>query len=205
MKITHLLLDVDGVLLDWSGGFLRYMEVRGHPPRSVTHRRWDMRCCFPTLDGQQIWNFINMFHHSEAYGELEPLPGAVSAARFLRMKLPNTKFVAITACGLDPRTIHLRTQALQQFPIDEVHFVSPRQGKGEILAKFPADTSIMVEDKPENIDDVLDLGMRAIMIDHEYNQHYEPESGKFFRALGWGYAKDYILLLAGSEAICHAA
>ena len=188
MAVSHLIFDVDGVLLDWSRGFLKWMsDEHGVQPRSSVHRRWDMQCCYPQLSPPEIGKLIGEFHHSNHYPRLEEVLGAEQAVLQLRRRFPKVAAVAVTACGLDPKSLLGRLKPMKHFQIDEVHAVGVTASKREAFRPYPAATSIVFEDRDKNAEVAMDLGMRVVLIDQPYNQHVAA-GPLLFRALGWGQA-----------------
>lgn len=94
--MSDVLLDVDGVLLDWIGGFREYLSLRGIVPKGDHPTDYSMRSWLG-LEAAQVHSLITSFNTSPYFERLQPCPGAVDAvSRFHDLGLDIT---VISSCG----------------------------------------------------------------------------------------------------------
>ena len=69
-------------------------------------------------------------------------------------------------------------------------FLSPGETKREVLEQFSATNLIYVEDRILNVNSALRLGLKPILMSHEYNIHFKREP--VFVANDWKQIYNYI-------------
>lgn len=170
MAKPWVLLDCDGVLLDWDAGIRNFVEQhRPHlgDPGNFDEHSYDLtgRMDITREEANQlVWDF----HHSEDYLQLQPMPGAVKAIQELS-KFCN--LVVITACGTDPHVVEARKQGLNQVFGDvffAVHCTDGFEEKKHYLQQY--DPGYWIEDHAKNALMGKLYGHQSFLIDAPYNQ-----------------------------------
>lgn len=169
MKDQFLLLDVDGVLLDWQQGFLKYLRIThaqliptAEKQPGETFEDWLQ------LSNTKVSHLVQEFHKDPSFGELHALPGAIKAISILQNFF---HLVLITACGTHTTTKKLRSSNLQEVFGDcfaHMHCTDTFAEKETHLRKYP--TSWWIEDHLMNAQLGAKCGHRAVLIDYPYNQ-----------------------------------
>ena len=124
-------------------------------------------------------SLIRQFNESAAIGFLPPLRDAVHYVRKLHEK-QGYVFHCLTSLSNDPNA-----QRLRQMNLDKVFgkgvfevLVCADTGadKDEILEPYRNSGCIWVEDKPENAELGLQMGLKSIIMGHDHNAYYRNPS-----------------------------
>lgn len=164
-----VLLDCDGVLLDWESGLEHHMRTHhahvwtGYKNDHVYDlvRRYNMAAT-------QADHIMKDFHTHDAYAHLQPLPGAITAIKHLH------KFcdlAVITASGTQELTQHMRRDNLNHIfgsVFDHVHCTDTFDEKRSYLAQYPP--GYWVEDHAGNAIMGAEQGHHAYLIHAAHNQ-----------------------------------
>ncbi|MFA5489882.1 MAG: hypothetical protein WC284_11785 [Candidimonas sp.] len=132
--MNTLLTDVDGVLLDWVGGFERYARElydTNHSMGEKTVSEW-LRCT-----ETEEHHIVTNFHQHEKFSQLDAYDDAVDILKSLHYH--GWTIIAITACGDDPQTKQLRQSNLQKHfgdIFDDLICTPVHGSKDEALKKF---------------------------------------------------------------------
>lgn len=191
---TAIILDCDGVMLDWIGGFRVYAERRlrrkldPSGPSSFDLYQW------LGLDNfAQALEMIEDFHEGGGgeFGRLAPLPGAVEALQAFHED--GREIHVITACSLNPAVIGMRKANLEAVfgPIfKEIHCVGVRDSKRPLLDAYAP--AVWIEDKFENAIDGLEAGHKTYLIRSSHNTVHEAagKTGELICVDGWGDIRD---------------
>jgi FMN phosphatase YigB (HAD superfamily) len=164
-----VLLDCDGVLLDWESGLEHHM--RTHHAHVWTGYKndhaYDLARRY-NMDAPQADHIIKDFHTHAAYAHLQPLPGATTAIKHLH------KFcdlAVITASGTHELTQRMRRDNLAHMfgdVFEHVHCTDTFDEKRSYLAQYPS--GYWVEDHAHNALMGVELGHDAYLIHAAYNQ-----------------------------------
>ena len=103
-----ILVDVDGVIIDWEYGFDVWMESHGH--LIAEQKQYDVDQKYALLPGAALHQ-IQIFNESAAMGFLPPLRDAQYYIKLLHEK-HMYRFVAITSFGTDAYAVKLRNKNL---------------------------------------------------------------------------------------------
>ena len=167
-----LLVDVDGVLLNWRDGFADWATYHGFIDKdkwSPNEYTFDQALL---VDKSIIKPLMNVYNESYHIGRLPPITGAVAAVR----KLSDAGFTikAITAFSDQFESISLRkTNLINVFGhvFQEIAAVAIGQGKLDWLSRQPAD-SYFVEDMYKHVDEGIRAGLdpkRIFVIPQPWN------------------------------------
>ena len=171
MPKPYILLDIDGVCLNWIQGLESYVQAH-HPhlaePEFFDEHAFDLVGRFGISQdeaNQLVWDF----HHSHGFGELQPLPGALDA---IEMLSGLGHLVAITACGTASQIEEHRMHNLQTVFGDcfqQVYCTNTFAEKTQYLRQYPP--GYWVEDHLNNALAGVQEGHRAYLVDAPYNRH----------------------------------
>ena len=171
MKKPWVLLDCDGVLLDWDLGIQQYAQTQQPHVWDGDHmddHAYDIASRLnitPEAAQELIWNF----HHSKAYTQLPPMPGAVKAVKELH-KFCN--LVIITACGTQDQIVKSRKHNLSLVFGDvftHIHCTDDFSEKAQYLQRY--DPGYWVEDHARNAAMGCMYGHQCFLIDAPHNQN----------------------------------
>ena len=180
--LKNIVLDCDGVILDWHLGFYDWMRAQGH---TVTHpypTDYAMTQAHPGKSKDEIWANIPIFNRSPDFGRLAPCDGAEDGIRSLKARFPATPITVLTSVGDAPETRLMRRESLAHLPIDELILVPLGVSKRSWLEKFTG-PALLVEDHPGHATDAAELGFTSILIDRPWNR--DLDDPQIERARSW--------------------
>lgn len=174
MKESVILVDADGVLLNWEYAFEIWMAQHGFDLLPGGGLNYDMSVRYG-ISRAQIVKLIKMFNESAAIGFLPPLRDAMYYVEKLHKEHGYT-FHCITSVSLDPNSIKLREMNLHKL-FGETAFpkiVCLDTGADKDAALFPyRDTGCYwIEDKVQNAELGARLGLNSLLMEHGHNMHH---------------------------------
>lgn len=175
MKQRIMLVDCDGVLLDWEWAFAIWMQERGYVQRPNAKDYYKIHEQFDDLTWPEAKKFTRLFNESAAIGFLPPLRDSVYWIKRLNEEL-GYRFVCITSLSTDLNAQKLRRMNLEKYygdVFDDVVCLPTGSDKHEALDKFVGTEYFWVEDKPENADVGFERGLRSILIEHGHNMNHK--------------------------------
>lgn len=178
MKINEklILVDCDGVLLDWQYSFYNWMAKRGHTP--VVDAEYDMGKVF-NMPYEQAKQYCEYFNCSAAIGWLTPFRDSVKYVRKLHED-HGFVFHCITSLSTDKYAGKLRKKNLEALfgkkVFEEVICLECGGDKDEALEPYRDTGCFWVEDKPENAELGTRLGLNSLLIDHPHNNNFESNN-----------------------------
>lgn len=166
-----ILLDIDGVCLNWEQGLEDYLQA--HRPHLTQAELFDehafdlaSRYGISSDDANQlVWDF----HHHSSFANLSPMPGSTQAIHDLRNQ---GKLVAITACGTTDRIRNFRIENLNKCfgtSFSEIYCTNNFEEKKSYLSNYPS--SFWVEDHMNNAIMGAELGHKSYLVSAKHNQH----------------------------------
>ena len=170
MDKPYLLLDIDGVCLDWEKGLIEFMQANVHnivQPEYLDEHSYDLAHRFG-ITSEEANSLVWEFHYDKRFENLEPFDGVADAIEQLSEKY---NCVAITACGSDKIISIAREKNLKTCFGDAfvaVHCVDIFDEKRKFLAKYPS--GHWVEDHARNAQMGLEFGHQCWLIDAPYNK-----------------------------------
>ena len=180
-KSKIILTDIDGVVLNWEYAFGEYMEFQGHQPVEGHTKFYSVRQKYnlPTdASGDLV---IKTFNESAAIGFLPPLRDAQYFIKKLHEQ-HQYQFIAITSLSLLPYAQQLREKNLKKLFGDncfiEVNCLDTGADKDDILDVYAREYpgAFWIEDKPQNADVGIALGLQSILIEHGHNMNYDGQA-----------------------------
>jgi FMN phosphatase YigB (HAD superfamily) len=174
MKLNEklILVDCDGVLLDWLYGFQRWMHQRGYEIKEPDN--YDIAMMYG-LEKQYAKNLVRHFNESAAMGWLPPFRDAVKYVRKLHED-HGFIFHCITSLSLDEYAGKLRKKNLEALfgktVFEKIVCLDCGADKDEALLKYKDSGCLWIEDKPENAQAGLLVGLNSVLIEHDHNKNF---------------------------------
>jgi FMN phosphatase YigB (HAD superfamily) len=183
-----ILVDCDGVLLDWEYAFHAWMTRHGYPMKTdgfniyKIHERYELA----KPEGKRL---VRMFNESASIRKIPPLRDAVKYVKKLHEE-HGFVFHAITSLSNDQYAQHLRTKNLRELfgetAFERYVYLDTGADKDEALAEYNNCGCYWVEDKPENAMEGLKAGLNSILMNHNHNIDFDVMSEtKVHRVWNW--------------------
>lgn len=171
-----ILVDCDGVLLDWEWAFNIWMQERGYVQRPNAKDYYKIHEQFEDLTHPEAKKFTKLFNESAAIGFLPPLRDSVYWVKRLHEEY-GFRFHCITSLSTDKNAIKLRKMNLAKYygdtVFEEVICLPTGSDKHEALEKYRDSGLFWVEDKPENSDLGHEYGLKSILLEHGHNMNHQ--------------------------------
>ena len=178
MKESVILVDADGVLLNWEYAFAIWMEQHGFTkvPGSEFNYSIGERYNVPEEQGRKL---IKIFNESAAIGFLPPLRDAMYWVKRLHEE-HGFVFHCITSLSSDPNAKKLREMNLSKLfgktAFEKVLCLDTGADKNFALEPYRGTGCFWIEDKPENAVVGHEMGLKSILVEHGHNMHhYHPD------------------------------
>jgi FMN phosphatase YigB (HAD superfamily) len=175
MKISDklILVDCDGVLVDWLYGFARFMDNHGY--EKVKPDCYDIAEMYD-IEKAEAKRLVRVFNESAAVGWLPPFRDSVKYIKKLHED-HGYIFHCITSLSLDVHAGKLRKKNLEALfgktVFESIQCLDCGADKDEALKPYADSGCLWVEDKPENAMAGLQAGLNSILIDHDHNKDFE--------------------------------
>lgn len=166
-----ILVDVDGVLLDWEYAFTMWMEKHGYKVNPGAENEYDMtlRYGLAKADKERI---VRMFNESAWIRKLPPLRDAIKYVKKLHED-HGYVFRVISSLSNDYYAQHLRTKNLIEMfgpsVFESFTYLDTGADKDDALKPYKGTGCYWIEDKPENADLGDDIGLESILMRHHHN------------------------------------
>ena len=174
MNEKVILTDCDGVLVDWVHGFTKWMIKSGYKQQPGV-LSYDMEVMFG-IDRADCKKLVKHFNESAQMRYLSPLRDAVKYVRKLHEE-HGYVFRCITSMSLDPAAARLREQNLSELfgptIFEEIVCLDTGADKDDALEQYRNSDCYWIEDKPENADLGLRIGLNSLLIAHGFNTDYK--------------------------------
>lgn len=184
-----ILVDVDGVLLNWEESFTAWMLQRGYEVQVQDHYKQSVRYGIEQFTADRL---IEQFNTSAWIGFIKPLRDAVSVID--TMLSEHWHFECITSLSDDHWAGELRRMNLERFfgraAFRRVRCIATGADKDDILREYKRGLW-WVEDKPENALAGLEAGHKPLLIDHKYNRWFNHPDVR--RVENWEQIRQIIL------------
>jgi len=169
MKKT-ILVDCDGVVLNWEYAFDIFMQEHGFTKVEGANLMYDMALRYG-IDKPQVKKLVKIFNESAAIGYLPPLRDAVEYVT--RMADEGWTFIAVTSLSTNKYAQKLRKRNLDKLfgegTFETVTCLATGADKDAALAKYAGSGMYWVEDKPENALAGAKVGLKPILMEHGFN------------------------------------
>ncbi len=174
MKDSVILVDADGVLLNWEYAFAVWMETHGFNKIPGGEFNYDIGKRYG-IDRDQGKKLIKMFNESAAIGFLPPLRDAMYYVKRLHEEFGYV-FHCITSLSLDPSAKKLREMNLAKLfgdtVFEKVICLDTGADKDEALENYKGTGCWWIEDKYDNAVVGHNLGLKSILMEHGHNMHF---------------------------------
>jgi len=178
MKDKVILVDCDGVLLDWEYAFDCWMTHKGY----VLHNDSDYDCAVRYgIPRSEVKPLIGYFNESAVIGYLPPLRDAIYYVKRLHEK-HGYVFHCITSLSLDPFAQMLRDRNLVNIfgdtVFEKIVYLDCGANKEEALDAYKDTGCYWIEDKAENADAGSARGLRSVLMAHDHNADYKGAAAR---------------------------
>jgi 5'(3')-deoxyribonucleotidase len=168
-----LILDVDGVILEWEEPFMKFLESKNiFGNDDVSQYKFHLRYNVPR---KVMTNLVNEFNSSDATRTLDPFRDSVEHIQQLRQI--GYTLIAVTHMGTCPQAYANRQHNLKEVfgndTISELYCIDQSVPKSVKLAELSTrfKGALWVEDHPHNARLGKELGYQALLMDHPHNQN----------------------------------
>lgn len=180
MKLSDklILVDCDGVLVDWVYGFFRWMRSHGFEP--VNYGEYDIGKLFdiPKADAKA---YVRHFNESAAIGWLPQFRDSVKYVRKLHED-HGYVFHCITSLSTDVYAGKLRKKNLEALfgktVFEKIECLECGADKDEALKPYADSGCVWIEDKKSNADLGIKLGLQSYLLEHDHNANYMGQATK---------------------------
>lgn len=178
MKLSEklILVDCDGVLLDWEYSFDFWMKEHGYTKHYSGD--YELEKCYD-IDRAEMKALIRQFNESAWMRSLPPLRDSVKYVRKLHDELGYV-FHCITSLSKDEYAQQLRVENLETVfgkgIFEKVICLDTGADKDEALAEYKDTGCIWIEDKIQNALVGLEAGLDSVLIEHPHNKDFEHEN-----------------------------
>lgn len=178
MKDKVILVDCDGVLLDWEYSFDQWMKRHGYKVVDGEGNHYKMGPKYG-INGSEASRLIRMFNESATIRKLPPLRDTIKYVKKLHEE-HGYVFHAITSLSNDQYAQHLRTKNLIELfgptVFEKYTYLDCGADKDEALAEYKGTKCWWIEDKPENAQVGADLGLNSILMIHDHNRDTQVDA-----------------------------
>jgi len=171
----HFIIDCDDVLLDWRGGFTRWLgENQSIFPCSLGSKYWGMSQWLGVTPERSL-ELIAEFNASPAFGELVACPGAQNAVDVLRFR--DHRLTVVTSCSADPLIVRRRESNLRAAFGDAFNrVICLPLGESKLPWLQILRHGVWVEDNYRNALAGFQAGHKTFMIRQPWNRADEPHT-----------------------------
>lgn len=176
MRNKVILVDCDGVLLDWVYSFGQWMKRHGYVEVRDDTYKIEERYGIPRAEGKKL---TRMFNESAWIRKLPPHKDAIKYIKKLHQD-HGYVFHVISSLSDDEYSQHLRTKNLRELFGDTVFerytYLDTGADKDEALEFYRDSECWWIEDKPENSELGYRMGLRPLLMDHNHNADHVSEN-----------------------------
>jgi len=177
MEDKIILVDADGVLLNWEFAFDVWMQQHGFKKTAGAELKYDIGKRYG-IDREQGKRLIKIFNESAAVGFLPPLRDSIHYVQKLHRE-HGYVFHCITSLSLDKNAQKLRKMNLEKLfgetVFEEIVCLDTGADKDGALEKYRDTGYYWIEDKIDNAEVGRNLGLRSILVEHGHNMSYQGD------------------------------
>lgn len=171
-----ILVDCDGVLLDWIHSFDLWMHNNGYPVKDASAYRVGDRYGL-----KRAAQMIEWFNQSAMMGFLPPYRDAIHYVQKLHRK-HGYVFHCITSMSDNIYAQKLRVMNLEKLFGDTVFekyvFLPCGSDKVDALNEYKNTNCYWVEDKISNAEDGISAGLHSLLLAHDHNAGYNGDANR---------------------------
>jgi hypothetical protein len=176
MNKKLVLVDCDGVLVDWLYTFNNWMKEHGYSTIAEVNS-YDLEETYG-LPREEMKALIKTFNESAAICCIPPLRDAVKYVRKMHEEL-GCVFHCITSLSLNPFAAKLRKDNIENLfgktAFEKIVCLDTGADKDDALLPYLDSGCLWVEDKTQNAELGLRLGLTSILMEHSFTEDYEHE------------------------------
>lgn len=192
MRNRIILVDADGVLLDWEYAFDIYLQTHGFNKVPDGNLKYDIGKRYG-IDREQGKKLIKIFNESAAIGFLPPLRDAMYYVKRLHEE-HGYVFHCITSLSRDENACELRRMNLRKLfgktVFEKFVFLDTGADKDEALEPYRDSGYFWIEDKITNCETGFNLGLKPLLMEHGHNMDYKDPNIR--RVLNWREIYDIV-------------
>lgn len=171
-----ILVDCDGVLLNWQHAYNVFMVDKGYVIKDPDFRfSYSLKEYFG-IDDRESEKRIVEFNNSAAIGFLPPLRDSIHYVKKLHEE-HGFVFHAITSLGKNMYSQELRKKNLKKLfgstVFEKFVFLDTGATKEEVLEPYKNSECYWIEDHYLNAKIGQELGLNSILMEHAYNMHHD--------------------------------
>lgn len=191
-----ILTDCDGVLMNWEYAFNTWMQSQNYGMTDKGPTHYDMGERYGLSHKDKVQK-VRQFNESAAIGFLPPLRDSMYYVDLLHRK-HGYIFHMITSLSKDESAQKLRIQNTKKLfgetAFEKFIFADTGEDKDEVLAPYTNSGHLWIEDKIENAELGISLGLESILVEHGHNMHYEPKNDSYYipQFASWKEIYEYI-------------
>lgn len=175
MRDKVILVDCDGVLVDWSYSFNQWMKDKGHKlqleSEYATHERYG-------IERSEAYDLVKRFNASSKIAYLTPLRDAIHYVKLLHEK-HGYVFHCISSLANSPKAYEYRKHNLKALfgstVFEKIVCLDIADNKQKVLEEYKNTGCVWIEDKVKNAEVGYELGLFPILMKHTHNEKYETE------------------------------
>ena len=185
MKNRIILVDADGVLLDWEYAFDVYLQTHGFNKVEGGNLKYCIGKRYG-IDPEQGKKLIKIFNESAHIGFLPPLRDSMYYVKRLHEE-HGYVFHCITSLSRDENAQELRRMNLKKLfgntAFEKFVFLDTGEDKDRALEPYRNSAMWWIEDKITNCQTGLGLGLKPLLMEHGHNMDYDDP--KIPRVRNW--------------------
>ena len=177
MKENVILVDADGVLFDWEFSFDQWMISNGY--ELIDENQYKISKRFSGLAYPKSGELVRHFNES---AHIRYLPPHLDAIKYVRELHESHGFVfhCITSLSKNRYAQRLREQNIWDLfgatAFDRIICLDTGADKDEALEEYRDSGCYWIEDKVENVDLGLSLGLNSLLMAHGHNANYNGDA-----------------------------
>jgi len=187
-----ILVDADGVLLDWEWAFNVWMQEQGFARVKGYQFVYDMGDRYG-ISKEQCKKLIKIFNNSAHIGFLPAMRDAMFYVKRLHEE-HGYVFHCITSLSEDRNAGKLRKMNLRklfgQSVFEKFIILGTGDDKDEALAEYKDTECWWIEDKPENCEAGLRVRLKPMLMEHGHNMSFK--NSKILKVKNWKEVYDIV-------------
>lgn len=167
-----ILVDCDGVLVDWDAAFDQFMVDKSITRQPNADDKYNIAERY-NISYQQGYDSVCEFNQSWRIEFLTPFKDSVMYVK--KLAEHGFRFVVISSLGDNPSSKVRRVSNLKTLfgdVFDDIICIKQGMSKYDTLSKWAGTKYFWIEDHMRQAEAGYEVGLRPILIQHPYNSHY---------------------------------